>query len=76
MAFHVRDPESDSPGRELARRKSASGTGAVRAHARYGKGSGQPARLNLGDCFACGVAKQHGVTLPYEGDDFSRTDLA
>lgn len=49
---------------------------AIEAHARYGKGSGHPARLNLGDCFAYAMAKQHGVPLLYKGDDFSRTDLA
>ena len=49
---------------------------AIEAHARYGKGSGHPARLNLGDCFAYAMARQHGVPLLYKGDDFSRTDLA
>ena len=46
------------------------------AYARYGKGRGHPARLNLGDCFAYAMAKQHGVPLLYKGDDFSQTDLA
>ena len=49
---------------------------AIGAHARYGKNSGHPARLNLGDCFAYAMAKQHGVPLLYKGDDFSQTDLA
>lgn len=49
---------------------------AIDAHARFGKGSGHPARLNLGDCFAYATAKQHSVPLLYEGDDFSQTDLA
>jgi ribonuclease VapC len=49
---------------------------AIDAHARYGKGSGHPARLNLGDCFAYAMAKRHGVPLLYKGDDFSQTDLA
>jgi ribonuclease VapC len=49
---------------------------AIAAHARYGKGSGHPARLNLGDCFAYAMAKQHGLPLLYKGDDFSLTDLA
>jgi len=53
-----------------------SGELAVAAHARYGKGSGHRARLNLGDCFAYAMAKQHGVPLLYKGDDFSQTDLA
>lgn len=49
---------------------------AVKAHARFGKGTGHPARLNLGDCFAYAMATQHGVSLLYKGDDFARTDLA
>jgi ribonuclease VapC len=49
---------------------------AVAAHARYGKGSGHPAGLNLGDCLAYAMAKQHGVPLLYKGNDFSLTDLA
>lgn len=49
---------------------------AVDAHARFGKGSGHPARLNLGDCFAYAMAKQHSVPLLYTGDDFAQTDLA
>jgi ribonuclease VapC len=49
---------------------------AIAAYAAYGKGRGHPARLNLGDCFAYAMAKQHGVPLLYKGDDFSRTDLA
>jgi ribonuclease VapC len=48
---------------------------ALDAQARYGKGS-HPARLNMGDCFAYAVAKQHGVPLLYKGNDFSQTDLA
>jgi ribonuclease VapC len=46
------------------------------AHARFGKGTGHPARLNLGDCFAYAMAKQHRVPLLYKGDDFAQTDLA
>lgn len=49
---------------------------ALDAFERYGKGRGHPARLNLGDCFAYAMAKQHGVPLLYKGDDFSQTDLA
>jgi ribonuclease VapC len=49
---------------------------AVDANAAFGKWSGHPARLNLGDCFAYAMAKQHGVPLLYKGDDFAHTDLA
>lgn len=46
------------------------------ARDRYGKGSGHPARLNLGDCISYGVAKAIGVPLLYKGEDFALTDLA
>lgn len=49
---------------------------ALLARARYGKGSGHPAQLNLGDCFAYACAKAHAVALLYKGDDFAHTDLA
>ena len=52
------------------------GTAALDAHARFGKGTGHPARLNMGDCFAYAMAKQHGVPLLYKGADFAQTDLA
>ncbi len=48
---------------------------AVTAFARFGKGRGHPARLNLGDCFAYALARRHGVSLLFKGDDFSKTDL-
>ena len=48
---------------------------AIDAHDRFGKGR-HLARLNLCDCFAYAMAKQHSVPLLYKGDDFSRTDLA
>jgi ribonuclease VapC len=48
---------------------------ALEAFARYGKGRGHPARLNLGDCFIYAQAKIGGASLLYKGDDFSRTDI-
>jgi ribonuclease VapC len=52
------------------------GYAAADAHGKLGKRSGHPARLNMGDCFAYAMAKQHRVPLLYKGDDFSKTDLA
>jgi len=52
------------------------GDAAIRAYARYGKGSGHPAQLNLGDVFSYACAKNHGVPLLYKGNDFIHTDLA
>jgi ribonuclease VapC len=40
----------------------------------WGKGI-HPAALNLGDCFAYDVAKQHGCKLLYVGNDFAKTDI-
>lgn len=46
------------------------------ARDRYGKGSGHPAKLNMGDCFSYATAKQAGVSILYKGNDFAHTDLA
>jgi ribonuclease VapC len=48
---------------------------ALAAFARYGKGQGHPAQLNMGDCFAYASARRHGARLLCKGDDFRRTDL-
>jgi ribonuclease VapC len=48
---------------------------ALDAFARYGKGRGHPAQLNLGDCFAYAVARTHRTSLLFKGDDFSKTDI-
>ena len=49
---------------------------AIEAYHRYGKGTGSPAKLNMGDCFAYACAKTNGARLLYKGDDFAETDLA
>ncbi len=41
----------------------------------FGKGSGDPAGLNLGDCFAYALSRASGQPLLYKGDDFSQTDV-
>ena len=48
---------------------------ALVAHARYGKGRGHPAQLNIGDCFAYACAKVNGVPLLFVGNDFPQTDI-
>lgn len=48
----------------------------AQAHRRFGKGTGHPARLNMGDCYSYALAKRTGTKLLYKGDDFTRTDLA
>jgi ribonuclease VapC len=45
------------------------------AHRDFGRGSGSPARLNLGDCFAYALAVDRNEPLLYKGDDFAHTDI-
>lgn len=45
------------------------------AYRDFGRGSGHPARLNFGDCFAYALAIDRGEPLLYKGDDFSHTDV-
>jgi ribonuclease VapC len=48
---------------------------ALAAFSRYGKGRGHPAQLNLGDCFAYAMAKNHRIALLFKGEDFDKTDI-
>lgn len=48
---------------------------AIDAFARYGKGRGHPAQLNMGDCFAYACARHFEQPLLFKGDDFSQTDI-
>ena len=45
------------------------------AYRDFGKGSGHPARLNFGDCFAYALAKAKGEPLLFKGNDFAKTDV-
>jgi len=45
------------------------------AYRDFGKGSGHPAKLNFGDCFAYALARDTGEPLLFKGDGFSKTDL-
>jgi ribonuclease VapC len=45
------------------------------AYCDFGKGSGHPARLNFGDCFAYALAKDMSEPLLFKGNDFSQTDV-
>lgn len=48
---------------------------ASQAYRDYGRGSGHPAHLNLGDCFSYALAFDTGEPLLYVGNDFSQTDI-
>ena len=49
---------------------------ARQAYRDFGKGSGHPARLNFGDCFAYALAVERGEPLLFKGDDFTHTGIA
>ena len=46
------------------------------AYRDFGRGSGHPAKLNFGDCFAYALAKVMGEPLLFKGDDFAHTDIS
>jgi ribonuclease VapC len=45
------------------------------AYQRFGRGSGHPARPNMGDCYAYAVARDLGEPLLNRGSDFALTDI-
>lgn len=49
---------------------------AAEAYSRFGRGSGHPAKLNMGDCFSYALAKSKNLPLLFKGGDFSQTDVA
>ena len=55
--------------------EDADADAALVAFARYGKGRGHPAQLNMADCFAYAAAKNNGASLMFKGDDFGKTDI-
>jgi ribonuclease VapC len=48
---------------------------ARQAYRDFGKGSGHPARLNFGDCFAYALAAESGEPLLFKGNDFAEAGL-
>lgn len=48
---------------------------ARQAYARYGRGSGHRAKLNMGDCFSYALARTRNLPLLFKGDDFIHTDI-
>ena len=45
------------------------------AYRDFGRGSGHPAKLNFGDCFAYALTKAFGEPLLFKGNDFAQTDI-
>ncbi|WP_439632892.1 type II toxin-antitoxin system VapC family toxin [Glycocaulis sp.] len=62
-------------GLELIPANAEQGLIARQAYRLYGKGSGHPAQLNLGDCFAYALAASTGEPLLFKGGDFAHTDV-
>ena len=65
----------DGFGFEIVSVTPASARRIAHAYDQWGKGV-HPASLNLGDCFAYEIAKEHGCRLLYVGADFAKTDVA
>ena len=78
-----RDPVASRRFDDLLRAAAVTIEPVTRAQARiareayrdFGRGSGHPARLNFGDCFAYALAKALAEPLLFKGDDFSHTDV-
>lgn len=49
---------------------------ARQAYADFGKGSGHPAGLNVGDCLSYALALDTCEPLLWKGDDFEHTGIA
>lgn len=62
-------------GRIIEPLSASQATIARRAYCRYGKGSGHPARLTFGACFAYALAKEREEPLLFIGQDFVHTDV-
>lgn len=66
----------DSMGVELVPFDADQAAIARAAYRDFGRGSGHPAGLNLGDCFSYAAAKACREPLLWVGDDFGHTDVA
>lgn len=65
----------DGLGFEVVPVSRASAERIAAAYERWGKGV-HPAALNLGDCYAYALAREHACPLLFIGDDFAATDIA
>lgn len=45
------------------------------AYKLFGRGSGHPAGLNMGDCYSYALAKYLDLPLLFKGGDFTHTDI-
>ncbi len=70
------DPLLDQLGIAIAPVTATQAKIARQAYRNFGRGSGHPAKLNFGDCFAYALAMERGEELLYKGDDFVHAGLA
>ena len=69
------EPEAADALKARLEKSSAQARIAREAYRDFGKGSGHPASLNFGDCFAYALAKSSGEPLLFKGDDFGHSDV-
>lgn len=62
-------------GVEIEELSGAQARVARRAYQDFGRGSGHPAKLNLGDTFSYALAITEREELLFRGDDFGHTDV-
>ena len=70
------EPTLNMLGVEIAPVTAAQARIARQAYRDFGKGSGHPARLNFGDCFAYALAMERGEPLLFKGEDFVHAGVA
>ena len=70
------DPLLGSLGINIAPVTESQARIARQAYRDFGKGSGHPAQLNYGDCFAYALAIERGEPLLFKGNDFAQTGVA
>ncbi|HSW41007.1 MAG TPA: type II toxin-antitoxin system VapC family toxin [Patescibacteria group bacterium] len=75
VASSALDPFLDESGIRIEPLTATQARIARTAYQRFGRGSGHPARLNMGDCFSYALARDLGEALLFKGDDFTLTDI-
>jgi len=65
----------DALGLEIAAFDAAQAALAADAYRDFGRGSGHPAQLNLGDTYSYALAIARDEQLLFVGDDFGHTDV-